>query len=219
MNHETKQSWIEAVMASDLGLATKVYAFGIFKHMYGTKDNAFPSGKAIAKATGLADGKFYLHNKALADVGYLEVTHRVGRSNLYQLSEPTHAVGNHLPTNEVGVPTEEVTPTHTVGTNTTSKTTKKTSKKKTTTKSASAPVDTSLSEDIPNSILSQSPSFEEIVSPLLEDSRFSLLNTDSTEPPKKKHRKQIDKELNQAIHEQVLRDMYGDNDEKTECGW
>lgn len=93
---------------------------------------------------------------------------------------------------------------------------KNTNTKKNKTKSADAPVEPKDEE----------PSFEEVVTPLLEDSRFSLQNTDSTEPAdsteppeKKKHRKQIDKELNQAVHEQVLRDMYGDNDEKTECGW
>lgn len=211
MNYTDKQEWIEAVMASDLGAATKVYAYGIFKHMYGTKDNAFPSGKAIAKATGLATGKFYLHNKALAEAGFLEVTHRVGRSNLYQLAEPTHRSGNHLPTEGVGVPTEGVTPTHRRGTNTTSNTSSKTSKSKTS-KSATAPVDSPLikSENVPSSLVNQTPSFEEIVEPLLAERRFSLqdpIPTDAATPSPDTHRLRVDAAMSAQREREALTAM------------
>lgn len=189
MNYESKQAWIEAVMAdSNLTPATARYAFGIFKHMFGTKDESFPGAKKIAEATGLNDGHFYKYNKALIEAGYLEVTSRRGTSNIYRLTLPTSNGGNHLPPVAVGVPRVEVTPTSSGGTNTTSNTTTKTTKSKTS-KSASAPVDSSLKEDTFQSILTQSPSFEEIVTPLLQDARFSLKESTYPAPNPEQTRK------------------------------
>lgn len=125
--YEHKQKWMEAVMASDLGAATKVYAWGIFKHMYGNKMNSFPSRKAISAATGLATGKFYLHNQALEEAGFLKVSRRSGKVNLYELMYlPTEGAGT-LPQKDTHPTTEEATPAHKRGTNTTSNTPKDTS--------------------------------------------------------------------------------------------
>lgn len=210
MNYETKQGWIEAVMAdTSLTPAAKVYAYGIFQHMYGKKDNAWPGAKALSETTGLNNSKFYVYNKALVEAGYLEVTPRRGTSNEYHLQVPTPTGGTHLPPQGVTPPPEGVTPTPTGGTKTTKNTTKETSKEDI--NSASAPVDTSLmEEDIPTSILNQNPSFEEIVSPLLEDRRFSLPESDRM--PSKHERIRAEQELAHARRTAVLADMGIDPD-------
>jgi hypothetical protein len=134
MNYKDKQDWIEAVMASDLTPATKVYAFGIYKHMYGVKDNSYPGAKAITEATGLNDSQFYKYNQALQQAGFLEVTSGKGKgkghsnaTNVYRLTEPTSTEGNPSPSEEVTSPPERVRVTSTEGTNTTKNTTKDTS--------------------------------------------------------------------------------------------
>lgn len=187
MNYETKQEWIEAVMAdTTLTPAAKVYAYGIFQHMYGKKDVAWPGAKGLAKTTGLNDSQFYKYNKALKAAGYLEVTSRKGTSNHYQLTLPTSSEGMYLPSVEVTLPSVEVPPTSSEGTKTTKNTTTESIKSKTP-KSASAPVVLFEEEDIPSSILSLNPTFEEIVSPLLEDARFSLTETGDAAPELNKH--------------------------------
>jgi hypothetical protein len=117
-NYKVKQEWLEAVMASDLSPATKVYAWGVYQHMYGNKTDAWPGAKAIGAATRLDDSKYYLYNQALEDAGFLEVTPRRGRSNEYLLTyPPPEGVGTH-PHKGYHPPPEGVTPTPTGGTNT-----------------------------------------------------------------------------------------------------
>lgn len=147
MNHKEKQGWIDAVMATGLSPATKVYAWGIFKHMYGAKDDSFPGAKALREVTGLNDGHFYKYNKALKDAGFIEVTSRRGTSNTYRLIEGTATGGKYLPPQEVGVPPQEVGVTSTGGTNTLKKTIKKTTMENINKSPvADAPVDTLNSE-------------------------------------------------------------------------
>lgn len=178
MKHKEKQEWLEAVMADpDLKPVVKVYAFGVKAHMFGNKDESWPGKEAIHAATNLGTGHYSEYSKALADAGYLEVTPRRGTSNLYRLTLPTPVGGNHLHPTGVTVPPTGVTPAPNGGPNPTKNPTKETIKENPT-KDASAPGSPSLkSEDIPSSILNQSPTFEEIVSPLLEDRRFSLPET------------------------------------------
>lgn len=126
MNYKDKQEWIDAVMASNLTPATKVYAYGIFKHMYGNKDDSFPGAKALRNVTGLNDSQFYRYNQALQHAGFIEVTSRKGTSNEYRLIDLTSREGMYLPSDEVGVPQERVGGTSTEGTNTTKNTTKDT---------------------------------------------------------------------------------------------
>lgn len=162
MNYKVKQEWLEAVMASDLSPATKVYAYGIFQHMYGNKDSSWPGAKALTGSTGLNDSQFYKYNKALVKAGYLEVTPRKGRSNEYVLSLPTSTEGEYPPQLEVYPPSEEVTPTSTEGTNTTKKTVMKTTR-----------------EDINEETVSDEPVEPELVEVRGTDS-LALLTTEST---------------------------------------
>jgi hypothetical protein len=144
-NFKIKQEWIEAVMAdSSLTPATARYAFGIYKHMFGKKDESFPGAKALAESTGLNDSQFYKYNQALKDAGYLDITSSEGRSNTYRLLLPTSSEGRYLPPQRVGVPPERVGGTSTEGTNTPRKTTKKTTMKD---NNINAPVSASASTD------------------------------------------------------------------------
>lgn len=154
MNYKDKQEWIEAVMSSDLTPATKVYAFGIYKHMYGLKDDSFPGAKALREATGLNDSHFWKYNQALKEAGFIEVTSRRGTSNEYRLTEVTSTRGRYLPPEEVGLPPEEVGVTSTGGTNTTKNTSSKTTSKTSST-AAGAPV-----EDGPSPTLEEVPEVE-----------------------------------------------------------
>lgn len=93
--HKFKQDWIESVMADHTATpAIKVYAFGVYKHMYGTKTESFPGAKAIMKATGLDDGRFYKYNAWLERSGYLVIDRRPGTHNTYRLALPTARGGN-----------------------------------------------------------------------------------------------------------------------------
>jgi hypothetical protein len=56
--HKVKQEWLEKVMASELTPAAKVFAFGIFKRMFGTKVVSNPTEKQIVEDTGLSRSKF-----------------------------------------------------------------------------------------------------------------------------------------------------------------
>lgn len=56
--YEAKQQWLEKVMASELTPAAKVFAFGIFKRMFGYKIESNPTEKAIIEDTGLSRSKF-----------------------------------------------------------------------------------------------------------------------------------------------------------------
>lgn len=121
--YKVKQEWMDAVMASDLSPATKVYAYGVFKHMFGIKTDAWPGAKGLSEATGLNDSQFYKYNAALSTAGFIEVTSRKGRSNEYVLVLPTSTEGRYLPPERVTLPSERVGGTSTEGTNTTSNTT------------------------------------------------------------------------------------------------
>lgn len=60
-----KQDWMKAVMASNLTPAAKVFAYGVFQHMYGDKLVSNPGSKAMTEVTGLAKSKFSEYRKAL----------------------------------------------------------------------------------------------------------------------------------------------------------
>lgn len=149
MDYKDKQDWIEAVIADKcLTPATKVYAFGIYKHMYGVKDESFPGAKALTEATGLNDSQFYKYNSALLQAGYLEITPKLGTSNTYRLLLPTSSEGRYLPPQRVGVPPLEVGGTSTEGTNTTSNTSKDTSMKDNKTEAVVADAPTASNDEI-----------------------------------------------------------------------
>lgn len=69
--YRIKQEWIERVFASELTPAQKVFAFGIFKRMYGDKIESYPDTEYLVADTGLSRSKFSEHRQALFDAGAL----------------------------------------------------------------------------------------------------------------------------------------------------
>lgn len=72
--YKEKQEWLEKVMASSLTPAQKVFAFGIFTHMYGTKITSYPDTERLIEATGLARSKYSEYRTALFDAGAMTGT-------------------------------------------------------------------------------------------------------------------------------------------------
>lgn len=105
--HKWKQEWAEAMLASNLTPACKVYVYGLFKHMYGDKTEAWPGRNALVAATGLNDSAFARYNRELRDGKWMEITSRKGMSNRYRLLE--------VPSGAVPVPTDEVSRSDTEG--------------------------------------------------------------------------------------------------------
>lgn len=141
-------------MASDLTPATKVFAFSIYKRMYGTKVTSHPDTDVIHQDTGLAVSKYPAYRKALIEGGFLTgVKQRMGK---FKQENYTYTLNldsqSHVPTGkkpctqkEEAVYPEGTSHVPTGNSNTTSNTTKKTTSKTTTEAPvvADAPTDTS----------------------------------------------------------------------------
>lgn len=84
--YQVKQEWLEAVMASNLNAGTKVFAFGVFQHMYGNKTDAWPGTKALEVTTGQSRSKFPGYRKNLFDAGFLTGEVEKGRVYTYRLN-------------------------------------------------------------------------------------------------------------------------------------
>src|SRR6478735_5443682 len=67
--YNAKEEWLEKVMASSMTPAQKVFAFGVYTHMYGTKLSSYPATDDLIKTTGLNRSKFSEHRQALFDSG------------------------------------------------------------------------------------------------------------------------------------------------------
>ena len=136
-----KQSWLEDVMASDLAPAAKVFAFGIFQHMYGNKVEAFPGTEALERTTGLSRSKFPTYRKALFEAGFLTGTVIKGRNYTYTLSDMYLEGTSTCTQKEHDMFLEGTTHVPTGDTNTTSNTSMKTTRESNNkTPSADAPV-------------------------------------------------------------------------------
>jgi hypothetical protein len=69
--YAAKQDWLDRVMASSLRPAQKVFAYGVFKRMYGNKIESFPDTEKLVADTGLSRSKFSEHRQALFESGAL----------------------------------------------------------------------------------------------------------------------------------------------------
>jgi|GEM_PF-2969510 len=216
--YKAKQDWLDKVMASKLTHAQARFAYCVFKHMYGTKIESWPTTEDIMEAGGFASsGHFKDFRDALIASGCLIAvlgyhTKNAKQKN-YKYTLNLDWDGAVAPQGIAVAPqgisgsTSGDCRSTSGASNTTSNTTTKTTSK--TSKSASAPVDSSLKEEVPNNILSQSPSFEEIVTPLLQESPFSLTETGSARVV---HYAVKEKEMAHARQRAVLEDMYEDPD-------
>lgn len=66
-----KQMWLDALMASRLTSAQKVFGYSIFKRAYGDKLVSYPATHHVELDTGLSRSKFSSHRQALFDCGAL----------------------------------------------------------------------------------------------------------------------------------------------------
>lgn len=80
-----KQNWMDAVMASDLNNATKVFAYGMFKRMYGEKVESYPGTETLEGDTGLHRSKYKNYRDALIKGGWVNAS-MSGRNYVYTLS-------------------------------------------------------------------------------------------------------------------------------------
>lgn len=197
MKHKDKQEWIEAVMAdTDLTAATKVFAYGIFKHMYGLKDTSHPGTEALEKTTGLSRSKFPSYRKGLIEAGYLSAEVEKGRVYHYTLSNMYLEGTSTCTQKEQHMYPEGTTHVPNGGTNTTKNTT--TNPTREDINSAIAPVDTSFAKKTydPPTLSIYDSSFEGIVTALRKDGAFaevdpnpeSAISTPSFEEEMKAHR-------------------------------
>jgi hypothetical protein len=106
-----KYEWLEAVMASNLSNATKVFAYGIFKHMNG-EGTCFPGEDALMAVVGISRGHFSEYRRVLSEGGWLNMDERKtknGKSYTYSIPQTAPSGEQTAPSGEQTAPSGEQT--------------------------------------------------------------------------------------------------------------